>query len=158
VIEAGTKGVTGIGDFEPQTGSPVDAAKVFGPPFHVQRNEELCVNEWRHLGLLINFADLGGADPCSAEGAVGSVELSGATAEQAGWATDEGVRVGMSEKALRAIYPDAQEQSLPGLRNLLVLIEGPSVVGGGGSYPVLSARIENATVKALLMSVGAAGE
>ena len=158
VIKASAQGVTRVGEFEPQTGSPVEAAKVFGPPSYVDRNDELCVNEWRDLGLLINFADLGGADPCSAEGAVGSIEASGADSEQAGWETDEGARVGMSEKELRAIYPDAQEQSLRGLRNLLVLIEGPTVVGEGASSPVLSARIENATVKALLMSVGAAGE
>jgi hypothetical protein len=70
----------------------------------------------------------------------------------------EGARVGMSEDELRTIYPDAQERSFPGLRDVLVLIEGPSVAGEGGSYPVLSARIKDGNVDELRMSVGAAGE
>jgi hypothetical protein len=53
----------------------------------------LCVNEWRDRGLLVNFADLGGADPCSAEGRVGGIELKDELAAQAGWETDQGVRV-----------------------------------------------------------------
>jgi hypothetical protein len=53
----------------------------------------LCVNEWRDRGLLVNFANLGGADPCSAEGRVGGIELKDELAAQAGWETEQGVRV-----------------------------------------------------------------
>jgi hypothetical protein len=94
-IEAASSGVTRVGVFEPETGSPVEAADAFGPPSFVGPNQELCTNEWRDLGLLINFADLGGGDPCSAEGAVGSIELKGTLAEEAEWETNEGARVGI---------------------------------------------------------------
>jgi hypothetical protein len=157
-IKVGTDGATRVGSFNPQTGSPQDAAKSFGPPSFVGPNDELCVNEWRDLGLVINFANLGGGDPCSAEGRVGSIELDSPFAEQAGWKTTQGVRTGMSAEDLRQIYPDAQTRSYPGLRNALVLSEGPRVVGDGGTYPVLSARVEGEQVTELRLSVGAAGE
>lgn len=157
-VKVSSRGVGRLGPFKPATGSPVEAAEAFGPPSYVGPNDELCVNEWRDLGLLINFANLGGADPCSAEGAVGSIELEGELAEQAGWETTEGVQVGMSEGELREIYPDAEMQSYPGLRNVLLLIEGPTIIGDSGSYPVLAARIDGGAVNELRMSVGAAGE
>jgi hypothetical protein len=157
-IKAGTQGVTRLGTFQPQSDSPVEAAEEFGPPSYVGPKDELCVNEWRDLGLLINFANLGGADPCSADGRVGSIELKDEFAAQAGWETDQGVRVEMSLDQLREIYPDAQTQSLPGLGKVLVLVEGPTIIGGGGTYPVLSARIADGAVDELRMSVGAAGE
>jgi hypothetical protein len=157
-IKAGSQGVTRLAGFQPQSQSPVEAAEQFGPPSYVGPNDELCVNEWRDLGLLINFANLGGADPCSADGRIGSIELKDEFAAQAGWETDQGVRVGMSLEELREIYPDAQTQSVPGLGKVLVLIEGPTLIGEGGNYPVLSARIADGAVDELRMSVGAAGE
>ncbi len=157
-IEVRSSGATRVGDFLPLTGSPLDAAQVFGPPSLVEPNDVLCVNEWRDLGLVINFVDLGGGDPCSDEGAVGSIELRDVFAEQAGWETDEGVRVGISADELREIYPDAQQQSFPGLRNVLVLIEGSTFIGEGGASPVLSARLKDDAVHELRISVGAAGD
>jgi hypothetical protein len=157
-IKASTQGVSRIGAFDPTVGSPLEAAEAFGPPSYVLPDDELCVNAWRDLGLLINFANLGGADPCSTEGRVGSVELKGEFAEQAGWETDEGVTVGMTARELRQTYPDAQEQSYPGLGNVLVLIEGPTVIGEGGTYPVLGARLADGEVEELRLSVGAAGD
>jgi hypothetical protein len=157
-IGIGRRGVTRIGGFRPQSQSPVEAAKEFGRPSYVGPNGELCVNEWRDLGLRINFASLSGADPCSASGRVGSLELKDELAAQAGWETDGGVGVGMPVKELRRIYPDAESQSFPGLGEALVLIEGPTLIGVPGVYPVLSARIADGTVDELRMSVGAAGE
>jgi hypothetical protein len=157
-IKAGSQGVKRLGGFQPQNQSPVEAAEEFGPPSYVRPSDELCVNEWRDLGLLIDFANLGGIDPCSADGRVGSIELKDELAAQAGWETDQGVRVGMSLEELRETYPDAQTQSFPGLGKVLVLIEGPTLIGEGGTYPVLSARIAGGAVDELRMSVGAAGE
>ena len=157
-IEVGSSGATRVGDFPPLTDSPLEAARVFGPPSLVEPDRVLCVNEWRDLGLVINFVNLGGRDPCSAEGAVGSIELRDTFAEQAGWETDDGVRVGMSADELREIYPDAQQESFPSLRNVLVLIEGSTLIGEGGSLPVLSARLKDDTVNELRVSVGAAGD
>jgi hypothetical protein len=157
-IKAGTRGVTRVGNFDPRVGSPLDAVEAFGPPSIVAPNDELCVNEWRDLGLLINFANLGGADPCSADGRVGTIELKDVFAEHAGWETEQGVRVGMNAKELRDVYPDAQPASYPGLGDVLVLIEGPTVIGEGGTYPVLGARVVDERVSELQLSVGAAGE
>jgi hypothetical protein len=153
-IRAGTRGVSRLGAFTPQSGSPFDAAKAFGPPSSTTPDDELCRESWLDLGLVINFANLGGADPCSAAGRVGSIQLQGELAEQAGWKTEEGATVGMTLHEVRSIYPDAK----PDLHHVLVLIEGPSAVGTGGTYPVLSARIANEKFSELEMFVGAAGE
>jgi hypothetical protein len=143
---------------QPQSKSPVEAADEFGPPSYVGPNDELCVNEWRDLGLRINFASLSGVRPCSADGRVGSIELKDELAAQAGWETDQGVRVGMPVEELREIYPDARTQSFPGVGRVLVLIEGRRLIGVVAAHPVLSARITDGTVDELRMSVGAAGE
>jgi hypothetical protein len=152
------RGVTRIGGFRPQSQSPVEAAKEFGLPSYVGPNGELCVNEWRDLGLRINFASLSGADPCSASGRVGSIELKDELAAQAGWETDRGIRVGMPIRELREIYPDARTQSFPVLGRVLVLVERRALLGVTAPNPVLSARIADGTVDELRMSVGAAGE
>jgi hypothetical protein len=116
-----------VGNFKPESGTPFEAAEAFGPPSSVTRDDELCRQDWLDLGLVINFANLGGLDPCSEDGRVGSIELSGSLAEQAGWETAEGLKVGMGVQRLRSIYPDAKVESFPGLRDVYVLIEGPSV-------------------------------
>jgi hypothetical protein len=157
-IKVSTQGVTRLGDFRPEVQSPLEAAEIFGPPSLVSPNDELCLNEWRDLGLLINFANLGGADPCGVDGAVGSIELTGLLAEQAGWETDEGVRLGMSVDELREIYPDAEQQSIAGLGRVTVLIEGPTLIGEGGTYPVLSTKETGGEVSEMQLSVGAAGD
>ncbi|HEX2467876.1 MAG TPA: hypothetical protein VHJ54_06695 [Solirubrobacterales bacterium] len=156
-IKAGRRGVTRLGGFDPQNKSPADAAREFGPPSYVGPNGELCVNEWHDLGLRISFANLGGPDPCSAEGRVGSIELKDELAAQAGWETETGVRVGMSAEELRETYPDAKPQLLHGLGRVLVLIERPALIGVVGTSPVLSARIADGAVDELRMSVAAPG-
>lgn len=157
-ITAGSQGVTRVGGFKPQTGTPLDATKVFGPPNYVGPDGELCLNEWRDLGLVINFVNFGGVDPCGVDGAVGSIEVGDVFAEQAGWETDEGVRVGMSLDEVVGIYPDARFESLAGQGRFLVLIEGPSVIGAGGTSPIVAARIADETVEELRLEVGAGGD
>jgi hypothetical protein len=157
-IRVGSRGVTQVGGFRVRDESPVDAAKEFGTPSYVGPNRELCVVEWRDLGLLINFANLGGVDPCSSDGRVGSIALADEQAAQAGWETDRGIEVGMSVRELREIYPEAKSESVPGLGEILVLIEGRSLVGVAAASPVLSARIADGVVDELRMSVGTSGE
>jgi len=155
-IRATTKGVARVGAFDPQSGAPPDAAEVFGPPSFVSPRDELCVNEWADLGLKINFANLGGRDPCGPDGRVGSIEIAGEEAVQAGWETDKGIRVGMPLAEAREIYPDAGR--IPGLKGVIVLVERPSLIGESGTTPVLSIRARKDEVSQLGLSVGAAGE
>jgi hypothetical protein len=157
-IDVGRRGVKQLGGFQAPGKSPAEAAKEFGSPSYVGPNGELCVNEWRDLGLRINFASLSGADPCSTDGRVGSIEVEDEVAAQAGWETDEGIRVGMPLRELREIYPDAQTQSFPGLGRVLVLIEGRAVIGLTAPNPVLSARVADGAVDELRMAVVAARE
>jgi hypothetical protein len=157
-IEAGRRGVTQLGGFQPAGKSPAQAAEEFGPPSYVGRNGELCVNEWRDLGLRIHFTILGGVDPCAADGRADSIELEDELAAQAGWETDRGLRVGLSVRRLRDIYPDARARSLPGIGRVLVLVEAPTLIGQVGAEPVIGARIEGGVVDELRMSVGATAD
>jgi hypothetical protein len=97
-------------------------------------------------------------DPCSAGGRVGSIALADEQAAQAAWKTDRGVQVGMPVAKLREIYPDAKTESVPGLGEVLVLVEGRSLVGVPAAAPVLSAGIDRGRVDELRISVGPAGE
>jgi hypothetical protein len=157
-IKISNDGVERLGEFRPATGSPAEAANAFGPPSYVLPRDEFCVHEWRDLGLLINFANLGGLDPCTADVRAAGIELKDEFAAQARWKTDRGVRVGMSLQELRDIYPDARTQSFPGLGTVVALISSQALVGVEGAGPVLSARIAEGAVDELRMLVGTAPE
>jgi hypothetical protein len=157
-INISSDDVERVGKFRPATGSPAEAADAFGPPSYVVPRDELCVHEWRDLGLLINFANVGGLDPCTADVQAASIELKDEFAAQARWKTDRGVRVGMSLEELRNIYPDARTQSVPGLGTVVALIESKALVGVEGAGPVLSARITEGAVDELRMLVGTSPE
>jgi hypothetical protein len=157
-IEAGKRGVTQLGGFRPPGKSPTEAAEELGPPSYVGRNGALCVNEWRDLGLRIHFAIVGGVDPCSPDGRADSIVLEDELAAQSGWETDDGLRVGMSVRKLRELYPDARARSVPGVGQLLVLVEGPTLIGQVGGEPVVSARIADGAVDEVRMSVAAAAD
>lgn len=155
-IKVSGEGVSRVGPFRPERGAPLDAAESFGRPSFVSPRDGLCIHEWRDLGLTINFANLGGQDPCGPNGRVGSIELGGVPAEQAGWETEQRVRVGMAFQSVRKLYPDAR--SVPNTKGAIALIEGPSPIGDGNITPVLSARAQHGEVSQLGLSVGAAGE
>jgi hypothetical protein len=156
-IRVGTGGVTQLGGFRPRSESPVEAADELGTPSYVGPNGEGCVIEWRDLGLRVTFASLSGASACSSAGRVDGVELADEQAAQAGWETNRGVRVGMPVEKLRRLYPDAESESLPGLGEALVLVEGRSLVGLPRPAPALSATVVDGAVNELRMSVNAAG-
>jgi hypothetical protein len=67
-----------------------------------------CEVEWADIGLTLNFANFGGANPCTAEGAIGSALVQGPAAELAGWRTEEGLSVGDSLEDMLEIYPEAR--------------------------------------------------
>jgi len=153
-----------LAGFGLQEGSLPDALELFGPPSSYTPQDELCPASWEDLGLEIDFANLGGLDPCGLDGRVASVRVEGLEAKQAGWQTQEGATVDMTEEELRVLYPEMQpaEQATfsPGLPEgeLFTLVERPSPIGVGELTPSLSARISDARVLGFEISVGAAGE
>jgi hypothetical protein len=143
-----------LGELDLRTADPADARAQFGTPTSVfSPDANICDIEWSGLGLTITFANLGGADPCGREGAIGSFALLGSVAEQAGWQTDEGATLGMGPSELREIYPDAA-----GGRDMLTLISRPSPFGDGGTTPSLDAYLGDGRALAYRVFVGAAGE
>ncbi len=154
-----------IAGFPLQEGSLADAVKLFGPPSTYGPTGEVCPAEWDDLGIRIDFANLGGLDPCGVDGRVADVTVQGPEARQAGWMTQEGAMVEITEKQLRRRYPDMApapketvfSQEAPEGR-LFTLVHAPSEVGADGVTPVLSARVSAGRVVGFEVQVGAAGE
>lgn len=164
-IEVSAEGDSKIAGVDLWTLSPAGARRSFGAPSAVRREGELCATTWAGVGLTVNFANLGGEDPCGEHGAVGSVEVGGPAAVRAGWRTEEGLEVGMRSKRLLALYPNAQTgahlrpQPQLGISGRGYALKAkPSVVGEGETAPSLIARVEDGVVIAIELPVGAAGE
>jgi hypothetical protein len=154
LILSDSAGITRIGPLEARSASPVDARVAFGTPSWVsQESGEVCTLSWDNLGLEIVFANLGGQDPCGPEGAIGSFEVKGVAAAQAGWQTSEGARLGMSTAELLQRYPAASFE-----KDQLVLVSVPTPFGEDGVTPALSAAMARGTAAAFHGFVGAAGE
>lgn len=132
------------------------AIGMFGPPTTYAPVGELCPAEWADLGLTIEFVNLAGADPCGPEGRVGTVRVEGPEALLAGWKTQEGSTLGMSQRELRKLYPEltpSEETTFvpeEPAGQLLTLVSGES-------GPLLSARVAGGTVIGLEATVNAAG-
>lgn len=105
-----------VAAFRPERGTPLDAAASFGRPSFIGPRDELCIHEWLDLGSTINFANLGGQDPCGPDRRVGSIELGGVPAERAGWETEHGVRIGMALQDVRELLTDGPVMRLGGSR------------------------------------------
>lgn len=164
-IEVSTEGASSVAGIDLETLVPSDATQAFGLPSSVVRDGELCEMRWADIGLTINFANLGGDNPCSDKGAVGSAELEGPAGEQAGWHTEDGLRIGMPIEKMLDLYPRAQtSQNLNprpefGIRGRgYALKTKPSIIGEGTTAPSLIARIEDGNVVGIELLVGAAGE
>ncbi|MGH2990448.1 MAG: hypothetical protein ACRDMA_11400 [Solirubrobacterales bacterium] len=153
-----------LAGFDLQGGSLPAAIELFGAPSAYSSQGEVCPVSWEDLGLEIDFANLGGLDPCGPEGRVGAARVVGLEATQAGWQTQESATVDITENELRSQYPDmtpAEETTFSTdfpEGELFTLVERPSAVGTSGVTPTLSARIANKRVVAFEISVGAAGE
>lgn len=142
------------------------AIEAFGPPSTYGRLGKTCPAEWDDLGLMIEFANLGGLDPCGPDGRVGRLTILGPEAHDFGWQTQEGATVGVSERRLRKLYPDmtpgeAEDVFVPEAPegDLFTLVGAPSEVDGvEGLTPVLSARVFDGRVVGFELEVGAVGE
>ena len=154
-----------LGGLPVQTANLRAAIEVFGVPSEYFRGDVVCPAQWRDIGLQINFVNLGGRNPCGTEGAVGSAAVGGFEAEQAGWKTDRGAKIGTSQEELRALYPKmapdparspAVASDFPG--RPFYLISRPSVIGSTGSTPSLAVRLDSGTATAYELYVGAGGD
>lgn len=146
--------VVRLGDLNPLEDSPVQALAELGTPTGISNYpDDLCRIDWGDLGLTINFANFGGSDPCGPEGRIGSFDLLGSTAHQAGWHTDAGARTGMSNAELDALYPGARHDGRE-----LILLEVPSPIGTSGTVPIATAYMVHGRALAFRFWVGAAGE
>ena len=155
-----------LGGLPVQTANLNTAIDIFGVPSEFHRESgELCPAQWRDIGLLINFVNLGGRNPCGPEGAVGSAAVGGFEAEQAGWKTDRGAKIGTSQEELLDLYPEmapeparspAAASDFPG--RPFHLVSRPSVIGSSGSTPSLAARLDSGTATAYELYVGAGGD
>lgn len=153
-----------LAGFDLQGGSLPDAIELFGPPSAYSAQGEVCPVSWEDLGLEVDFANLGGLDPCGPEGRVGSARVVGLEATQAGWQTQDGATIDITEDELRELYPDMQRAEETTFSTdfpegeLFTLVERPSTVGAAAPTPTLAARIAEGRVVAFEISVGAAGE
>jgi hypothetical protein len=133
------------------------AIELFGLPTTYAPVGELCPAEWRDLGLTIEFANLVGADPCGPEGRVGTVRVEGPEARQAGWKSQEGATIGISQRELSKLYPEMT----PSAETTFVPQEPTGqlfTLVGGESAPSLSARVARGTVIGLEAAVNAPGQ
>ena len=158
--------ILAVGSFPVQTGSLNDAIETFREPSTIIRDGEICTASWLDTGLIINFVNLGGANPCGRSGAVGSALVSGNHAEQAGWEIGgTALGVGAGQDQLRDEFPKMQpspgavpsEDQQGELGREWTLVSRPSPYTQGET-PSLSARLARGTAVAYVMSVGAGGE
>ncbi|HKH64033.1 MAG TPA: hypothetical protein VKA35_01065 [Solirubrobacterales bacterium] len=151
-IEEGT--VTRLGLLRPLEVTPSQAVAAFGTPTAVSHYPDAaCTYGWGDLGLKIVFANFGGGNPCGEAGRIGSFELIGSAAEQAGWHTAEGARVGSSSAALSRLYPGAVRSG-----EEMLLIDAPSPYGFDGTIDIATAFLADGEAKAYRFYIGAAGE
>jgi hypothetical protein len=163
-IALAEEAAVGLGGFDLQEGSFPVAVELFGPASTYGPDGDTCPASWDDLGMTIEFANLGGLDPCGEEGRVAEARIEWAEAAQAGWKTQEDATVEMPEDELRKLYPDmrpAAEDSLDSeepVGKLFTLVDRPSTIGLDEPTPTLSARVAEGRVVGFVISVGAAGE
>ena len=146
--------VTRVGLLRPAEVTPSQAVAAFGTPTSVANYpDEVCTYSWGDLGLKIVFANFGAGNPCGEAGRIASFELLGAAAEQAGWHTAEGARIGSTSAALGRLYPGTVRSG-----DEMVLVEAPSPFGEGGMLPVATAFLVDGKAGAYRFYIGAAGE
>lgn len=146
---------------------PVTAIATLGRPGNITpQGNALCTTSWSDLGLTINFANLGGKDPCGPAGRVGSLTLFGPEARLAGWLVDGKALIGARKAELRELYPEMRraEYDIVYRRDDRfqgsdwVLRKRKSPYGDAGIIPSLQARIAGGEVVLVDVAVAAAGE
>jgi hypothetical protein len=154
--------VAAFAGFDAQNGTFPAAVEYFGPPSTYAPQGELCLATWADIGLTIDFANLGGADPCGSDGRISDARIEGLEASQVGWQTQEGATVDMPEDRLRDLYPEMHPQEdstfVPEepVGELFTLVNRTDPTTGEQT-PTLSARIDEGRVIGFELDVGAAG-
>jgi len=155
--------VAALAGFDAQNGSFPAAVEYFGEPSSYVPQGELCPATWADIGLAIDFANLGGADPCGPDGRISDARIEGLEASQVGWQTQEGATVDMPEGRLRDMYPEMHPQEdstfVPEepVGELFTLVNRTDSTTGEQT-PSLSARVSEDRVIGFELDVGAAGE
>ncbi|HEX5982896.1 MAG TPA: hypothetical protein VFY69_01695 [Solirubrobacterales bacterium] len=146
--------ITRIGLLRPLEATPSQAIAAFGTPTSVvDSSSSVCHFDWDDLGLSIVFANFGRGNACGEQGRIASFDLLGSAAEQAGWHTAEGARVGLAAADLERLYPGAARSGME-----LKLVEVPSPIGEGGLLQVATAYLVDGKAIGYRFYVGAAGE
>jgi len=119
LVKVQSVGLAAFGPINPHTAARSDATAAFGEPSAVERAGARCRRRWPDLGLAIEFAAVGGEDPCGSGAGIEAIRVAGSAAVQAGWRTAEGIRPGMRVAGARRIYPEASRSG-----NELTLVRG----------------------------------
>jgi hypothetical protein len=150
LVKVQSVGLAAFGPINPHTAVPEHAEAAFGDPASIARQAGLCRYAWPGLGLEIDFADPGGADPCGSVARIEIIRVVGAAGAKAGWRTAEGIRPGMSVAAARRIYPEAGARR----SGMLTLVESLE----RDRPPVLTVTTAGRRVEAMVFPIGAGAD
>jgi hypothetical protein len=113
---------------------------------------EICDVRWRPLGLRIIFYNLGGEDPCEPQ--FGYFNEAMLTGER--WRTANGLRIGHPARYILRYHPKAQPS--PVTRSWWWLLTRRTVIGEGGPYRALMAKVVNGRIAAFSVRYPAGGD
>jgi hypothetical protein len=152
-IKPGQFGISKLGKYHPLRQPTLGhAIGTFGDPS--TRDREFggsgCLVRWRQYRLRIDFANFGGANPCSRSGGFAQKVQVGNSQK---WQTDRHLRVGQKVSRLHRLYPAASRHG-----SNWWLKSAVSHIGGGGHYAVLAAKVDGGRVRGFAGWVGAAGD
>jgi hypothetical protein len=152
-VKPGRFGISKLGHYHPLKHPTLGRAiQAFGDPS--TRDREFggsgCLVRWRQYRLRIDFANFGGANPCSRSGGFAQKVQIGNSRK---WQTDRHLRVGQKTSRLHHLYPAATRHG-----SNWWLKSAVSHIGGGGRYAVLAAKADGGRVRGFAGWIGAAGD
>jgi hypothetical protein len=148
---------TRIGTYAVQAdGSLAGVIRAFGEPARLRRTVEGCSGVWPTYGLTVDVYNLGGKDPCTPRyGRFDKAVMHGSL-----WRTAVGLRIGMSNAAVRRYYPRATFHR--GMRHYWPsgwwLVRRVAIAGGPFAYPGLLAETRGGKVVAFQVRYPAGGD
>jgi hypothetical protein len=89
-------------------GSSEGATDALGEPTSRERDGTTCTMTWEPDGVIMQFSNFGGADPCL-YGSFCTAHVSGRE-----WSTREGLQPGMPTRRMLELYPEAEKVDEPG--------------------------------------------
>lgn len=163
VIVARPGGATVAGVSMPRAHTLEALTAKWGPARLNREAYENCTADFARLGLHVELANLGGADPCTPRG--GLVQW---ISTRGAWRTDKGLRVGDPEARVRARHPRAFARSggfFVGGDRTWHLAPSPEPCGPGCDNAnasvmrsVAQVVVKNGRVRAFVIVIGAAGD